>query len=124
MNIDKAKIETICDAAQLSLERRQTVGEYELFIAAGESKPPHFRYQRFGIEPEDFPNGCFVTMSWLMRGEDKLEIAWPTFFEKNHDAYMTDLGRARARTNRAIKDAHEYLEMKKRARKRRLKLHA
>lgn len=121
MRIDKAKAEEISNNAQLTLERRQRIGDYELFIAAGESQPPHFRYQRFGVEPEEFPNGCFVTMSWLMQGEDKLLIAWPTFYEKGHDPYLSEAGKKRARINRAIRDAEEHLEARKRAR-RRLKL--
>jgi hypothetical protein len=118
MRLDKAKIESICNAAQLRLERRQSIGEYELFIAAGESKPPHIRYQRFGVEPEEFPDGCFVTMSWLMKDEDQLYIAWPTFFAQNHDRYLTDAGRHQARINRAIRDAEEHLAARKRARRR------
>lgn len=118
MRLDKTKIEGICNAAQLRLERRQRVGEFELFIADGVSKPPHFRYQRFGVEPTEFPDGCFVTMSWLMKGEDQLFIAWPTFFEKNHDPFLTDAARKRARINRAIKDAQEHLEARSRVRKK------
>jgi hypothetical protein len=118
MRIDKAKAEEISTAAQLTLARRQRIGDYELFIATGESKPPHIRYQRFGIEPEEFPEGCFVTMSWLMKGENQLLIAWPTFFKKNHDPYLSEKGKERARINRAIKDAEEHLEARKRARRR------
>lgn len=118
MNIDKAKAEEISKAAQLTLERRQRIGDYELFIAAGESKPPHFRYQRFGVEPDEFPEGCFVTMAWLMKGENKLLIAWPTFFKKNHDPYLSEAGKKLARINRAIRDAEDHLAARARARRR------
>jgi hypothetical protein len=123
IRLDRTKIEAICDAAQLRLEKRLRVENYELFIAAGESKPPHFRYQRFGVEPTEFPLGCFVTIWWLMKDEDKLVVAVPAFYEKNHEAYLTDEGRLKARVNRCAQEAVAFLESRKRARKG-LKLHA
>lgn len=114
MKLDRQKIEQICWRAQLSLEKRQQLGPYELFIAAGESKPPHFRYQRLGLEPTDFPLGCYVTIWWLLKDEDSLVIAVPAFYEKNHDPQIVD--KKRARLNTCAQEAQAYVEAGKRAR--------
>jgi hypothetical protein len=60
---------------------------------------------------------------WLMKDEDKLVVAVPAFYEKNHEAYLTDEGRLKARVNRCAQEAVAFLESRKRARKG-LKLHA
>lgn len=127
MKIDRTKIEKICDQAQLRLEARERIWgginePYELFIAAGESSPPHFRYQRFGIEPTDFPLGCIVTMTWLFKDEDDMILGIPAFFEKNHDANLEPEARKQARINRCKADAMKFLENRKRARKK-LRMH-
>lgn len=114
MRLNRTKIEDIMDAAHLRLELREPVWRgfterYELFIAAGESMPPHFRYQRFGIEPTDFPSGCYVTFAWLFKGEDQLVLGIPAFYEKNHNPELTEESKHSARISRCRRDAMDYL---------------
>jgi hypothetical protein len=123
MRLDRSKIEGIMDAAQLRLELRERVWAalaepYELFIAAGESKPPHLRYQRFGIDPTDFPLGCYVTFAWVLKGEDQLVLGIPAFYEKNHNPELTDEGKKQARINRCKEDAMEFFRKRDRARRK------
>lgn len=110
------QIEVMCASARLRPVKRMRLREYELVVADGESKPPHFRFQRF-LDPADFPNGCLVTMWWLLEGEKRMVHAEPMFLEKDHESYLTDDGRLKSRINRAAARAVEFLEMRDRARK-------
>lgn len=128
MRLDRTKIEGIMNAAQLRLEKRERIfaamnEPYELFIAAGESSPPHLRYQRFGIEPTDFPLGCYVTFAWIMKGEDELVLGIPAFYEKNHDPKLPESAKKQARINRCHADAMDFFR-KRNAARRKVPLHA
>lgn len=121
IKLNRRRIEKICDDAQLRLEKRErlwaSMGEqYELFIAAGESKPPHFRFQKLGLDPDDFPLGCYVTIWWMLKDETKLVLAAPAFYEKNHNPELTEAGKKQARINRCSKDALNFLQSRKRVR--------
>lgn len=122
MRLDRSKIEGIMNEAQLRLEKRERIfaalnEPYELFIAAGESKPPHIRYQRFGIEPTDFPEGCFVTFAWILKDEGELVLGIPAFYEKNHNPELPETAKLTARVNRCRSDAIEHFRKRNRARK-------
>lgn len=86
----------------LKLVGRERMGDYELFLADGMSHAPHLRWQRFGVEPDEFPAGMFVTFWWLGRGE-KLHIGRPLFLKL--DQYERDwrLNAARADATKALK---------------------
>ena len=77
----KDQIEKAFRAGGAAPVLREKMGPYDLFMAdSGLSHPPHFRFQRFGIEPGDFPRGMFATIWWLGMDE-KLLIGRPMFFE-------------------------------------------
>lgn len=121
MRLDRAKIEAIMNASQLRLETRERIwggvnDPYELFIAAGESKPPHFRYRRFGIEPTDFPFGCFVTMTWLLKDENQMVLGIPAFYDKSHNPELDEASKKLARINRCKADAADFLKKRNKAR--------
>lgn|SRR5262245_56967952 len=114
MPLTKNDIERIVRAGNLEPVKRGNIEGAEVFIADGTSMPPHMAYRRFGIGPEQFPGGMYVTMWWLARGEDKLDIGSFLFFELLHDPCFTSAGKKRARINSAMKDAKEFLTDRKR----------
>lgn len=122
IHLNRVKIESVMNRAQLRLEKREPLWaamneRYELFIAAGESEPPHQRFRKFGITKDEFPGGCFVTMAFIMKGEDKLVLGIPAFYEKNHNPELTEEGKKQARINRCRTDALEHFRKRNSARK-------
>jgi hypothetical protein len=107
----REKLEESFKRAGLDLLPRERAGNYELFIGDGFSSAPHFQWQRFGVEPGEFPAGMFVTFWWL--GKDvgstvKLHIGRPMFMNLSEF-------RREARVNAARKDAKAALKRLKRA---------
>lgn len=113
--MDKHAIERICRSAGMRPETRTQIEGAEIFIADGFSLPPHRAYQRLGIEPTEFPSGMYCTLWWASRGEDKLDIGQPLFFDVFHDKGRTPDGRKIARVNAAVKEAKAFLQRRKKA---------
>jgi len=85
---------------------REKVGDYDVFIADGFSKPPHLRLQRFGIEPDQYPGGAYCTIWWC--GKDEvLYLGRPIFFDATE---LTDPSRA-SRVRVAKEDAERHIKM-------------
>ena len=111
----KNKIERICrDAGMLPVQRGNIYGS-EVFVADGPSMPPHLPFRRFGIGPEQFPGGMYVTLWWVSKGDEKLDTGRPLFFELLHDPEYGPEGKQRARINAALLDAADYLESRRKA---------
>jgi hypothetical protein len=110
--INKQKIETIFRAAGMVPETRATIGGDEVFIGDGYSEFPHQNYKKFGVDPEEFPFGMYVTFWWIVKGEDKLDTGRPLFF----DALKSESRDKHARLNAAIKDADLFIQRRKKAR--------
>lgn len=107
---NKEKIEAMVRAAGLRPESRRHVRDFDLLLADGFSLPPHGAWGRFGVDPTDFPLGCYVTFWWLMKGEERLFVASPLFFELGHDPqYIDTVVKKRARLNAAEKTAREFV---------------
>lgn len=114
--LTKQDIERICRNGCMEPAKRGKIDGAEVFIADGVSMPPHFIHRRFGIGPEQFPAGMYVTLWWLARGEDKLDVGSFLYFELLHDPMLTSAGKKRARINAAMKDAKDFLASRKRKR--------
>lgn len=93
-------------------EKRTNIEGAEVFIADGFSSSPHWKYRRLGVEPHEFPLGCFVTFWWAAMGEDKLDTGQPLFF----DAMDANSRNQHARINTAMKEASDFLSRRKRVR--------
>lgn len=107
----KERIEKMVRDAGLKPQARRAVCDFDLLLADGFSLPPHRHWRRFGIEPQEFPHGCYVTFWWLMKGEDRLFIAGPMFFDIAHNPeYIDPETKRRARLNRAEKDAQTFVK--------------
>lgn len=114
--LNKQDIERICRNGCMEPVKRGKIEGAELFIADGVSMPPHLAHRRFGIGPEQFPGGMHVTLWWLARGEDKLDVGSFLYFELFHDPMLSREGKRRARINAATQDARQFLAQRKRAR--------
>lgn len=109
-SITKEKIEKMCRDANMKPETRRTLMGHEVFVADGFSIAPHITYMKFGVEPGEYPNGCYCTIWFCTKGE-VLNFGRPMFFEVNHDLNIQGKGaRQNARINRALKDAESHLK--------------
>ena len=107
--LSKQDIERMCRNGCMEPVKRGKFQGAEIFIADGMSAPPHLAHRRFGIGPEQFPGGMYVTMWWLARGEDKLDVGSFLYFELLHDPMLSKSGKQRARINSAMQDAKAFL---------------
>lgn len=114
--ISKNKIERICRSAGMRPVKRGNIEGAEVFIADGFSLMPHRPFQRFGVEPTEFPAGMYCTLWWVSRGEDKLDIGQPLFFDAFHDRDYSRDDKQRARINAAMKEAGDFLAHRKKKR--------
>lgn len=106
MITSKEKLEESFRGVGLQPLSRERAGDYVLFIGDGFSQSPHIKWQRFGIEPGEFPAGMFVTFWWL--GKDvgstvKLHIGRPLFMSPSEF-------RQESRVKAARKDAKDALK--------------
>jgi len=85
-----------------------------LLISDGFSLPPHRAYWRFGVGPDEYPSGCYVTFWWLMKGEERLFVAYPLIFDVFHDPEYDVATKKRARINTAVKKAEEFVSQLRR----------
>lgn len=106
----KDKIERMCRAAGMAPADRRKVGDYDLLIADGFSLPPHRVFRRFGVEPNEFPNGCYVVIAWLMKGEERMFLGTPIVFDAFHDPAYDKASKRRMRLNRAESDVKAMLK--------------
>lgn len=95
-------------------ERRAKINGYEIFIADGFSKVPHFTYGSLGAEPGEFPNGAFCTLWFTVKGEENLDVGLPMFFEKDHDPHFDEQTKKQARLNTAFKQAESVIKTRDR----------
>jgi hypothetical protein len=116
--MDKSKIEEIARRSGMVPVSRTNIDGAEVFIADGFSSPDliETRFKRFGITKDDFPGGCFATLWWISRQEDKLDIGQPLFFELFHDRTMSSEGKKYARINSATNAAKDFLDSRKKVR--------
>lgn len=110
--MNKDKIETMFRRAGLVPEKREKVGDYEVFIGDGFSAPPHHAYTRFGVGPDEFSFGCYVTFWWVAKDE-KLDTGHPLFFDAFHNPEYDTATKKQARINSALKDAVGFLHTRK-----------
>lgn len=113
--MDKDRIERICRTAGMRPEKRVPFKSYEIFVADGFSLPPHRNFQRFGVEPLDFPSGMYATLWWVSKHEDKLDTGQPIFFDAFHNPEYSTETKKQARINTALREAEGFL--KRRAKK-------
>lgn len=98
---NRDKLEEMCRAAGMRPEARETIHGLDLLLADGFALPPYRAYRKFGLTDTEFPHGAYVTFWALMKGEDRLFIATPLFFDLNHDMGVPDRKRARLAAARA-----------------------
>jgi len=107
--MNKDKVEAIFRNAGLKPEDRIPVKDYNVFLADGFSLPPHFKVARFGISPEDYPRGCYVTFWWAGKDEG-LHAGRPLFFEALHEREYDLETKKKARLTAALRDAEVHIE--------------
>lgn len=105
----KNSIERMCRDAGLRPEKRQRLHDQEVFIADGFSLMPHNAWRRFGVDADEFKRGMYVTLWWLSKEEEKLDVGQPLFFDVTHNPELDVYSKKQARINSAIKTADEFI---------------
>ncbi len=103
----KDKLEKSFREAGTAPMLREKMGNYDLFIADGFSNPPHLSYQRFGIEPNEFPAGMYVTF-WFLGKDEHLHIGRPMFFHIDEFKLERRLNAARKDAKQALKKLRKH----------------
>lgn len=107
--MDKHKIESICRKSGMVPVSRDRIDGTEVFIADGFNAHPGIAFKRFGVDPGDFPGGCYATLWWISRKEDELDVGQPLFFKLLHNPELTSEGKKRARINAAKAEARTFI---------------
>lgn len=102
---NRVQIEEMCAKAGMQPIARSKAGDYDIYVSDGFSLPPHRAFNKFGVDPDEFKNGCYVTFWWLMRGEENLLVAAPAIFDVYHDMSYDPATKKQMRANKAIEDA-------------------
>ena len=97
-------------------EKRVSVMGTDVYIADGFSANPHINFQKFGVEPGEFPGGAYATM-WCTFNDEKLDGGRPLLFELFHNPEYDHKTKKMARVNTAIKEATAFLSQRERVRK-------
>lgn len=108
--ITKDKMESMCRDAGMVPEARAKIKGREIFVADGFSSVPHVAFMKFGVEPDEFPDGAYCTLWFAAKGEDKLDLGLPLIFQKNHNPEYSDSMKKTGRINMAIKHAESTLK--------------
>lgn len=111
--ITKDKMESMCRTAGMVPVARQTVDGREVFVADGKSATPERTFSKFGVEANDFPGGCYATMYFVSRREDKLDIGHIMFFDLFHNPELAHEAKQQARINTAVDHAKALLSRMK-----------
>ena len=104
----KQKMLRLFDNVGVKPVGRGTYGGYEFFIGDGMMKEPYPKMAKFGVEEQHFPNGCFVGLWFLAKGEEAINFGPPLFFERydielmKYDPSSRQKARMRAITNDAV----------------------
>lgn len=101
-------MESMLRRAGLVPEMRQRYGDYNIFIADGISTPPHNNFRKFGLEPDEFPGGCYVTFWWIAKDETVYR-GRPIYCDLFHDKSLSSASKKYARVNAALADAEGFL---------------
>lgn len=113
--MNKDTLERMCRKAGLVPEAKRTMGDRDLFIADGFCMTPEIQFARMGCKPGEFPCGAYVTMWWTGKGEDRIEMAEPIFFDAFHDPGYDLPTKKQARINTAIGRAKEVMNARQAA---------
>lgn len=113
MKLNKDQFETMVRNAGMRPELRQPLRDLEVYIADGFSLMPHNALRKFGIEPDEFPSGVYVTLWMLSKREGILGGGRPMFFDAKHNPELDGPSKKQARIQAALADADSHLENKK-----------
>lgn len=112
----KASVERICRNAGMIPAKRSRIDGVEVFIADGFAAQPFLTFKKFGVEPNEFPYGCFATLWWISKGDEKLDTGQPLFFDAFHDPQLSAESKKLARINSALQEAKSFLMRRKKVR--------
>lgn len=73
--LTKNTLARMCAMAGMQPEVRTNYKQYDVFIADGFTDRPGVVLKKFGVGPEDYPFGAYITMWAVAKGEDHIEVA-------------------------------------------------
>lgn len=108
--LNKNRIEKLCRAAGMVPEARRSAHGHEVFVADGFSLWPHYKMRHFGLGPDMFDGGCYITLWWIPQGEDKVLTGTALYCEPRHDPDYDLATRKQMRINAAVANAAEIVQ--------------
>lgn len=115
MILNKSSVEDMCDRAGIKPSYRGGVHGVDVFICEGFSMTPDVTFRRFGVGRGEFPWGCYCTIWWVARGEERFDVGMPMFFDAFHNPELDLEGKKIARRNRALDDVTRFITQRKKA---------
>jgi hypothetical protein len=64
---------------------RKTISGHDVLFADGFVVKPFPALKKFGVEEDQYPNGCYATVWLLAGGEDAIGLGLPIFFDPMHN---------------------------------------
>jgi hypothetical protein len=117
MKDNKSIVEKAFDASGVKQVGRAKVYGHDILFGDGFVRHPFPQFQRFGVEEDDYPDGCYVTC-WLWAADDrKIGFGRPIFFDAMHDVGEPLHWRREKRLDTAKMDAVRNILSLKKARK-------
>lgn len=110
MLISRQKAEEMTKNAGLKPVKKTVLRDFDLLISDGFSLPPHRNFRKFGLGPDHFNQGCYVTMWWLMKGDEKMFAGNSLFFDVFHDPEYDRESKQEMRIASAYADASDFLK--------------
>lgn len=114
--MNRKNVERMLALAGMRPEKKMMLGDRELYVADGFASPAYVKFGRFGAERGEFPFGAYCTIWFLAKGEDYFELGIPMLFDAFHDPSIPNTSRQRARINKAIENAKQFTDRRRKAR--------
>jgi len=88
---------------------RRKINGQDILLADGFVSKPYPALKKFGIDKDDFPQGCYTTV-WLWGKDDKIGLGLPIFFDPLHNIEHPLSSRQTMRINTAVNHARRSIE--------------
>jgi len=109
----KSYLEKSFDKIGVKPVSRRRIHGQDVLLGDGFVAEPYPALKKFGVEKDDFPNGCYTTV-WLWGRDDDVGLGLPIFFDCMHDITQPISTRQTMRINAAVQNAKQAIEAARR----------
>jgi hypothetical protein len=112
--LTKESFARMCANADIKPVHREAYKNYDILIGDGRVANPDVVLQRFGIEKDDFPLGCFCTV-WCVAKDEKIALAGVLPIRLTHDILYDENSKRMARVAAGVVTARKHIDTMRRA---------